>query len=123
MAGEPVTLVEPQIIYRDERYTVWHAGVVRGPAGTIVLNVEIDSPGERRFRDDPAWQSGGPPPIDAYIQLSGVVGPVAGSFSLRRERFSFHFQERFLSVESERLPGAKLHIKIHPLDLHVVIDL
>ena len=118
-----MTLIEPQVLHRDDRYTVWHAGVVHGPAGTIILNLEIDSPEERRFRDDPAWQSGGAPPIEAYIQLPGMAGPVAGSFSLRRERFSFHFQERFLPVGSEQLPGARLHIKIHPLDLHLIIDL
>ena len=123
MTGEPVTLIEPQILHRDDRHTVWHAGLVQGPTGTVVLSLQIDSPEERRFRDDPAWQPGGAPPVDAYIQMPGVAGPAVGSFSFGRDKFSFHFQEWFQTIDPQRLLGATLHIKIHPLGLDLVIDL
>jgi hypothetical protein len=117
---DPVTLVESEILYSDDRHVVWHAGVTLGPTGAIVLNLEIDSPNERMFRVDPAWRTEGPPPIDSYIEIAGIPGPIEGSFSNSIDRFAFHFQKWFQPIDRERLSTAELHIQIHPLGLHLV---
>jgi hypothetical protein len=118
---EPEMLVGPHILYRDDRHTVWHAGVVEGPSGSITLSIQIDSREQGRFRD-PEWRTE-KPPIDAYIEVPGLTGPVVGSFSYGPDRSAFHFQQWFHPVDRQRLPGAELHIKIHPLALHLVVDL
>ena len=120
---DPVTLVEPAVLYSDDRHVVWHAGVILGPSGKIAFGLEIESPTEGTFRVDPAWQLGGPPPIDAYIEPAGEWGPIGGSMSLRREKFAFGFQTTFQPIDPERLAGAELHIKIHPLGQHLVLIL
>ena len=123
MTLDPVALVEPEILYSDDHHVVWHAGVVLGPTGTIVLNVEIESRDDRVFRVDPAWRIDGSPPIDAYIDLVGHRGPIEGSFANSVGRRVFHFQKWFQAIDRERLAGAKLNIKVHPLGLHLAISL
>ena len=91
--------------------------------GTIVLNVEIESRDDHVFRVDPAWRIDGPPPIDAYIDLVGHQGPIEGSFTNSVDRRVFHFQKWLQAIDCQRLAGAKLNIKVHPLDLHLAISL
>jgi hypothetical protein len=112
------------VLHQDGTHTVWHTGIVAGPTGSLHLNLQIDAPEERWFRS-PGWQSGhGPPLIDAYVEVPGEPGPIVPtSFGHGSDRFSFHYLARLFPVTPDRLPGATLHIKIHPLDLHLVIDL
>jgi hypothetical protein len=117
MILDPVTLVGPQVLHRDERHTVWHAGVIQGPNEAIVLNLHIDSPEERRFRDDPAWKGVSPPPIDAFIETPPGHPSVDGSFSFAAGRFAFRFEKRFQPLAPEHLQGSQLHLKVHPLGL------
>lgn len=123
MVRQPVTLVQPQILHQDDRHTVWHAGVVLGPTDAAVLYLQVDSPEERRFRDDPAWKGGGPPPIDAYIELGQPGRMATGSFSFGADRFAFRFEHRFQPLTAADLPAAELHIKVHPLSLYVIMSL
>ena len=98
--------------------------MVLGPAGAVVLGLEVDSPIEGLFRTDPAWGlDPPPPPIDAYIWLVSQLVPIVGSCSLRCGKFAFSYQETFLPVDRELLTGAELHIKIHPLSHHVILPL
>ena len=56
VTDELMVLAAPAILHRDALHTVWHAGVVQGPSGAVVFTLQIDSPHERRFRDDPDWR-------------------------------------------------------------------
>jgi hypothetical protein len=90
----------------------------------VILNLQIDCAEERRFRGDPAWKAAdGRPPIDAFVQITQPRRVVAGSFSFGADRSAFHFECRLEPIGPEELAVADLHIKIHPLDLHFVVNL
>lgn len=134
MNPEPVTLAPPATLHHDGRFTVWHTGVVLGPPGFVVLSLEVASPEELAFRTEP-WRQGGAPPIDAYIEIpaSHGPGPIVGSSASGIDRYVFHYRQwfpgqprgagRFQPIRREQLVGAALHVKIHPLELHQVVEL
>jgi hypothetical protein len=119
----PVTLAESAIAYTDDQHVVWHGPVVLGPSGVVVINLEVYLRDGGSLREQPAWQLGGPPPIDAYIIVVGQTGPLEGSFSNIRENRSFHFTKWFQPVEPAALVGAVLHLKLHPLEVDLRIEL
>jgi hypothetical protein len=97
--------------------------VVIGPSGVIAINLEVYLRDGGSLRDQPVWQLGGPPPIDAYITTAGRLGPLEGSFSNIREKRSFHFTKWFQPVDPAVLVGAVLHVQLHPLDVDLRIAL
>ena len=123
MITHPVTLAESAIAYTDDQHVVWHGPVVLGPSGVVAINLEVYLRDGGSLRDQPTWQLGGPPPIDAHITMVGQPGPLEGSFSNIREKRSFHFTKWFQPVEPAALVGAVLHLQLHPLDVDLRIEL
>jgi hypothetical protein len=120
----PETLAEAAVAYTDDQHVVWHGPVVRGPSGVVVLNLEVYLRDGGSLRAQPAWQLDGPPPIDAHIMMVGQPGPLVGSFSnIREKRLFFHYTQWFQPVAPAALTGAVLHIQLHPLDVHLRIEL
>jgi hypothetical protein len=64
-----MTLAESAIAYTDDQHVVWHGPVLLGPSGVIAINLEVYLRDGGSLRDQPTWQLGGPPPIDAYITM------------------------------------------------------
>lgn len=123
MITHPLTLAESAIAYSDDQHVVWHGPVVLGPSGVVAINLEVYLCDGGSLREQPAWQLGGPPPIDAHITVVGQRGPLEGSFSNIREKRSFHFTKWFQVVERAALVGAVLCLQIHPLDVDLRIEL
>lgn len=118
-----MTLAESAIAHTDDQHVVWYGPVVLGPSGVVVINLEVYLRDGGSLRERPAWQLGGPPPIDAHISVVGQTGPLEGSFSNIREKRSFHFTKWFQPVEPAALVGAVLHLQLHPLDVGLRIEL
>jgi hypothetical protein len=116
-------LRDPATLYSDDSFTVWHPGVVLSPVGRVVFGLEIDSARARAFHADPAWELGGTPPVEAYLQLVDDITPNMGDMWSTRGKRTFAFREWFQFVQPERLPGVQIHLKVHPLGLDRVIDI
>lgn len=124
MTVAPVTLADSAVLHTDDRYLVWRSAVVAGPTGVAVVNVEVALVDGTSIRTNPDWVlDGRPPPIDAYIEMVGEPRLLSGSFSNIRDRWGFHYTMWCPPVDPALLHGARLHIKIHPVRLHSVVEL
>jgi hypothetical protein len=116
-------LIEPGVIFTHERLVVWHSGMVRGPNGSLMFGLQMDSPEPGLFRMDPAWELGGAPPIDSHIEYHGGLRS-GGTFSMCRDRFSFYYFKSFPAMEDgESMWNGYLHIQVHPIDLQVALPI
>ncbi|HET6212469.1 MAG TPA: hypothetical protein VFE14_06305 [Micromonosporaceae bacterium] len=128
MIADPVILATPAILHHDDRYTVWHAGVVHGPPGLVVVALDIDSTEPTDWNLNPSSH-----PVDAYIEAPELPWRVVGENGYGADRHTLKFHGRFPGqlhgkrafspITGEQLAGARLHIEIHPLDLHLTIEL
>jgi hypothetical protein len=128
---DPVMLAAPALLYRDGLCTIWHAGVVLGPPGVLVVRLDFGwvRPSDWSLRSPVDAQ-----PIQAYLETRGpearrILGSNGYGGGIHELTFhatlpgSVHGKKGFPPLRREELLDASLHTDVYPLDQQFVIHL
>lgn len=116
---------DPEILHREDGYTLWHTGITDGPHG-LSLTVEVlDESGARRM-DSEQWQSSS---VKRWpVELTGTLpgGDVARPLEIIEARSAHYYRlictfGKYGRAVGPRpgLDGLRLDFTVHPLGVHV----
>jgi hypothetical protein len=116
---------EPEVLNRDDGYTLWHSGITDGPHGLSLVVEVLDESGGRRMAGE-QWQSGTlnrwPVELTATVLGADPARPheiiEARSPHYYRLICTFGKYGRALGPRPQ-LDELQLDFTVHPLGLHV----